>query len=193
MKAIEDNELKSSGWDYSTEMTDEFEQLVKVALEKIMPHNTTETNPYTTYFRIKGKDINDYDCCNDPKCIKKAKKAIHEHYGKGIHIEECQSANDGDHERIEICTICGSPFNEWLTWCIDELKYIEGEKPWTKEFIIDEAFTIQAILQSQPTMDERISRYHGRQGGDILKEALADREAFFQRIVELSNSVINLL
>lgn len=189
MKALKDPLLEKYGMCYSPQLTDEFESLIETAKEKIKPFAHKEISRFTYYFEVRGEEINDFDCCDDEKCIKHTKKAIRHQYGKGTHVEEHYSDNNGDHEDIEICTQCGKPLNEWLTWCNFELEYLEGEKPWSAQFLKDEGFVINCILQSMPTMDCDILGYAKHQGGEILEEALKSREKFFQRIVSLAQLV----
>jgi hypothetical protein len=176
---------------YSAYFTDEFNELIESAREKIYTFVKESVSQYTVYFKVRGEEVsNEYDCCDNEKCIKQSKADIRKQYGKGIHIEECWYYNDGDHDRIELCSQCSKPLNEWLTWCKEELEYLEEHKPWDVEFLKDESFLIHCILQSSPTMDYRIYDYHIHQGGDILKKALKDREQFFQRIGELAKRIL---
>ncbi len=88
--------------------------------------------------------------------------------------------------------MCGKPLNEFLTWCEYELEYLEENKPYNTEFLINEAFLINAIFQSiHNVIDCSISQYAINKGGGILKNELNARELFFQRIAELAQSVIN--
>ena len=190
MKALEDPRELSFGMYYSSCMTDEFEQLIESAKEKMMPFGYKHISPTLVYFKVKGEEVGEYDCCDNESCISKAKKAIRESYGKGTHVEECYTQNDGDHESIDVCYICGIPLNEFLTWCKYELEYIENE-PWNAEFFKSDGGTIFSILSSMPTHDLSISDYAKHQGGIILEKALNDREAFFQRIVKLAQAVID--
>jgi hypothetical protein len=189
MKALRDPVLERYGWNYLPYFTDEFAELVEKALDKILQFSDEKVSYYTTYFKVRGEDVSsEFDCCGDEKCIKEAKKEIRKQYGKGTHIEECCYENDGDHDSIERCSVCGTPLNEWLTWCEQELEYIEESKPWSAENLRSEAFTIRCILQSCPTMDYNISTWVIC---NRLEEALEEREAFFQRIGELAQSVLN--
>jgi hypothetical protein len=192
MKAWKEPEIERWGINYRPGLTDEFEKLIDLAQEKIEPFANKEISRNTYYFKVKGEEVSsEYDCCDDEKCIKEAKKAIRENHGKGIRVEECYSDNDGDHESIEICSVCGKPLNEWLTWCESELDYLEEDKPWSAQFFKDQAFLITAILRSTPTMDCDISNYAKHQGGKILEDDLQEREDFFQRIGQLAQAVID--
>lgn len=91
---------------------------------------------------------------------------------------------------IEICTQCSKPLNEWLTYAESELEYIEQNEPLSPEFIRNDGFLISVILQSMPTMDCNISDYAKHQQGEILKQAIENREAFFQRVIHLAETVI---
>ena len=192
MKALNEPKNESWGTDYGPSLTEEFEQLIKLARDKITPYSQKEISRTSVYFKVKDEDVSgEFDSCDNDSCIRKAKKAIREQYGKGTHIEECWWDNDGDHERIEMCSVCGKPLNEWLTWCESELEYLEENKPWDAQFLSNEAFIVSAILESTPTMDCNISAYAKYQKGEILQEELQSREAFFQRIGELAQSVID--
>jgi len=170
-------------------LTEEFKNIIELAKEKIEPLINKETSRWTCYFKVKGEDVSsEFDCCDNEKCIKQTKADIRRKYGKGTHVEEVYYDNDGDHEKIETCCQCGKPLNEWLTWCRDELEYLEDNKPWTPEFLKTEGFLIYCILQSSPTMDYDISN-HGNNNSDILE----NREQFFQRILQLAQSVIQIV
>jgi hypothetical protein len=190
MKALKEPIQEKYGMCYIPRFTEEFKNLIDTAHDKISPLSKKLKSYYTVYFEAKGEHLSsEYDCCDNEKCIKSTKKDIRNHLGKGTHVNEVFYQNDGDHERIEICCQCGTPLNEWLTWCEIELDYLEENKPWTLEFLKDNSFEIKSILQSSPTNDNDISLYHRNKGGDILKEALESREAFFQRIKQLAQFV----
>jgi hypothetical protein len=192
MKALEEPQEKSYGLSYLPYFTSEFQTLIESGTEKIEPFRNEEVSQYTVYFKVRGEEVSsEFDCCGNEECIKQAEAAIRRQYGKGTHVEECWYYNDGDHERIEICSQCGKPLNEWLTWCNEELEYLEENKPWDAKFFKNEAFLIHCIFQSSPTLDYNISRYAEIQSGDILKKALERREQFFQRIGELAQSIID--
>lgn len=192
MKAWKEPKLTNWGMDYRVGLTDEFENIIELAKNKIYPFVKKEISRLTYYFTVKGDEVNEYDCCDNIDCIKKSKKAIRGEYGKGTHIEEHCYSNDGDHDKIEVCSVCGKPLNEFLTWCEYELEYLEENKPYNTEFLINEAFLINAIFQSSHNVvDCRISQYSINKGGEILEVELNARELFFQRIAELAQSVIN--
>lgn len=191
MKAWKEPQQKTWGMDYSVGLTDEFEKIIDAAIEKIEPFSHKEVSRLTTYFKVKGEEVcSHHDTCDNQKCINAAKRAIREDYGKGTHIEECWTDNDGDHENIEICSVCEKPLNESLTWCESELQYIEGETC-NAEFFKHQAFLIHAILNSTPTQGCKIDNYAKHQEGKILEKALQRREDFFQRILKLAESVIS--
>jgi hypothetical protein len=171
--------------------TDEFEELIESAKDKIHFYITnTQVSHYTVYFEVNGEPVSsEYDCCDDKKCIKQAKANIRAHHGKGTHVVDIWTSNGKDYDCIETCSICGKPLNEWLTYCRNELEYLE-EHEWTAEFIKNEAFYIYAILQSSPTMDYNPSLYAMSTYPD---KALENRERFFQRIGKLAKAVIELL
>lgn len=193
MKALKEPNNESWGINYSLpELTEEFEKLIELAKEKIEPFSHEEISRFTYFFKVKGEVVlSEFDCCDDEDCIKKAKEAIRKEYGKGTHIEECYTDNDGDHDRIERCSVCGKPLHCYLTYCGDEMAYLEECKPWDAKFLLDEAFVIGVILDSTPSMDESISIHEINCGGEILETALQSREDFFQRIGQLAQSVID--
>jgi len=191
MKAIKNPVKDTYGMCYSARFSDEFEKLIESAIEKIKPFSKKEISRWTYYFIVNDEEVSgEFDCCDNENCIKQTKADIRKQYGKGTHVEEVCYSNDGDHESIDTCCQCGKPLVGWLTWCDDELKYLEQCKPWTTEFLKDEGFLIHCILQSSPTMDCSISDYAKYQGGDILKKALESREQFFQRIGNLAQCII---
>jgi hypothetical protein len=189
MKAIKDPVKEKFAMNYLTYFTKDFEKHIELARKKIEPFSKKEISQWTYYFEVKGEEVNDFDCCDDEKCIKASKKDIRVQYGKGTHVKEVYYANDGDHERIEICTQCFKPLNEWLTWCESELDYLEQD-PFTPQSLKDEGFLIHCILQSSPTHDYAISDYAKHQGGEALQRAFDSREMFFQRIGKLAEAVI---
>jgi len=192
MKAWNEPRMELWGMSYWTGLTDEFQELIDLAEDKIKPFSNKEISQLVCYFEVKGEDVSsEFDCCDDEKCIKEAKKEIRKQYGKGAHIKACYSYNDGDHEDIETCSVCGKPLNEWLGWCQYELEYLEENKPWTAEFLKEQGFLIHCILQSTPTTDYAISDYAKHQGGEILQNALQDRENFFERVGQLAQAVID--
>jgi hypothetical protein len=190
VEIIKDPVLETYGINYLPRFTDGFEKIIELAREKISPFSKESVSSYTVYFIVKGEEAEGgFDCCDNEKCIKETKLDIRNVYGKGTHVEDVLYPNDGDHESIERCCQCGTPLNEFLTWCEKELDFLEDNK-WNEKFIKDEGFLISGILVSSPTLDFDISEYAKHQGGEILKDALIDREEFFQRIVKLAQYII---
>ena len=193
MKALEDPYQDTFGMCYHAYFTDEFKKLIELAREKIEPFSKIEISRWTYYFKVKGEEVsNEFDCCDNEKCIRQTKADIRKQYGKGTHVEEVYYDNDGDNDCIEICCNCDTPLIQWLTWCETEVEYLEENKPWTPEFFKEQGFLIHCILQSSPTMDYSISRY-ARNDSDRLKLALENREQFFQRIGNLAQSLIGTI
>jgi hypothetical protein len=191
MRILKEPKRESYGISYSPRFTEEFKELVEKAIKKIEPFVKKEVSQSIVYFEIKENEVGDYECCDNDKCIKKAKKVIRESYGKGTHIKTHYYLGGGDYDSIETCGICGKPLNASLTWCESELEYLESEK-WRAYFLKDEAFLIYCILQNSPTLDHGISEYAKKQDGKILKEALKNREKFFKRIEKLVKAIINI-
>lgn len=189
MKAWKEPKEETWGTNYKVGLTDEFTQVIKAALEKITPLSTESVSPTTTYFKVHDEEVDsEHDTCNNKKCIAAAKRNIRDHYGKGTHVEECWTDNDGDHDRIERCSVCDTPLNGYVTWCDSELQYIESEE-WNAEFFKDQAFLLAAILDSMPTMDCDISGYAKHHKGKPLEDALFYRERFFQRVLKLAQAI----
>jgi hypothetical protein len=194
MKALKDPVRESYGMCYSARPTDEFEKLIETAKDKIAPFSIEEVSRIKVYFKIEDEEVSsEFDCCDNDECIIEAKEAVRGRYGQEADIEECYYDNDGDHENIETCSVCCKPLNEYLTWCESELEYLEENKPWDAQFLKDQGFLINCILNSTPSMDCDISRYSQCQGGEILQEALKEREDFFQRIGELALAINKII
>lgn len=144
------------------------------------------------YFKIDGQESNEYDCCANKDCLEEQLENLKEEYPDS-EIEYIYSDNDSDHDRVEICTICDSFLNDTMTWVYDEMDYISENKPYTVEFIKDNAFVINAILTSQPSNDCEVGNYTLNQGGEELENAYQRQLDFFNEVLELSNFILTNL
>jgi hypothetical protein len=190
MKAILDPVLEKYGWNLGTYPTDEFRELLDKAVSIIEPFVKETSSDHLVYYKVKDDDVGEFDTCENKKCITVAKQKIRQEYGKYTRVSEEWSPNDGDHEDIGRCWNCGRPLNEFVTWCRSELEYLEGEYPMSREFIYKEAFLIHSILISSPTSDCPLSRHKNYSPSPVPPESLNRREQFFQRVVQLAQSVI---
>lgn len=176
---------------FDCKFTEEYKSLIEDARDKIAPYIDGSKSYMTVYYEVRGEEVGrEFDTCDEVKCIKAAKKRIREQYGKGTKVKEVWYHNDGDHESIEICSSCGIPLNEWLTWAKEELEHLEGTQKWDSEFLISEGFLIHAILQSSPTIDYCLTPYQKHNGGEILAQGIHWKEKFHQRIIRLAQAVL---
>ena len=190
MKAILDPVLEKYGWCLSTYPTDEFRELLNKAEIIIEPLVSETVSDTIVCYEVKEDCLDSFNTCDNQKCIKSAKAEIRKIYGKYTRVSEEWTSNDGDYERIEICSQCEQPLNNFLTWCRDDLEYIEEYYPLSCEFIKKEAFVIHSILQSSPTCDAELNNYHNYSQTKIEQQDIDIRENFFQRIVHLAESVV---
>lgn len=157
--------------------------------EKLRPFITQKIPDGIYYFKIDGQESNEYDCCADEDCLEEQLENLKEKYPNS-EIEYIYSDNDSDHDRVEICTICDSFLNDTMTWVEAEMDYISENKPYTVEFIKDNAFVINSILNSQPSNDCEIGNYTLKKDGEELESAYQLQLDFFNEILELSNFVM---
>lgn len=181
---------------FRVELSREFEALRVKAIELLYPFAEKELNDVsrnTVYFKVKNDEVSsEFDCCDNEKCIERSKKAIRKSYGKGTHVEECWSFNDGDHDDLETCYECGKHLNTQLTWVEHEFEYIK-ENELTKEFIISEAFVLYCILEAIPSNDHDLNTWSIQEyiNGNTLYVDL--RAEFYENLMDLSYSVVNVL
>jgi len=167
-------------------------------LEPYAQNEQTKISYSTYYFKIKDEGVLDTDCCDDKKCIKKTLKNIREEYGKYTRVETICYTNDGDHDKIERCNICGRPLNEFLTWIDDEFKH-HKENSITKKDLIDPAtaFEVKSMLDAMPSCDYEISGYtkHQYSLGNLLPlmEEKRNQKKFVAAVVDYAKLIIKEL
>lgn len=183
-------------------LSNEQKLTLEKAIELLTPFAQKERDQLscnTVYFKVNDEDVSsEYDTCDNLKCIQKSKKEIRKSYGKGTHIEECWTDNDGDHENIERCSICFRPLSDSLTWINSELEHHE-------EYSIElscfkeghSAFDVMVMLDAMPSCDCRITEYdlHQNKIGNPgpLIEAEKRRNDFINRVIRYAELIINLL
>lgn len=195
MKLLEEPFSETYGWNYLPYLTDDFQELIKKAIERIQPFVKDDLVDDIYYFECEEIDLSEYDCCTETKCLEQTKKDIAESIG-GIEFNPVYYANDGDHEQIEVCYNCGNPLNEWLTWGQMELERLEQFKEdWNADFFKRDAFFIHSLLQSMPTMDCNISEYskHQKSLGNTepIEKSLRYRQEYFERVKHLCDAILN--
>lgn len=110
------------------------------------------------YFLDKdGNDLGEQSC-DDQQCVRKVLQRIRKNLPKYSRVRVEYSANDGDHERIEICHNCYKPLNEFLTWVRDELETIDNLID-SKDKANLYAFDAYVILSEVPSADHRINNW----------------------------------
>ncbi len=181
-------------------LSEKQKSIINQAIELLIPLAQAEEERLsrnTVYFKVKNEEVSsEYDTCDDEKCIKESKKEIRKSYGKGIHIEENWSDNDGDHENIERCSICGRPLSNSLTWIEQELDHHE-KNTITIEDLQDgcSAFDVKIMLEAMPTCDHCISEYdlHQERIGNPkpLEQAKKRQEEFINRVINYAELVIS--
>ncbi len=139
------------------ELTDEQENIIRKAIEILDKNFDLSSSHYIHYFEINDNSLSDeYDVCDNDKCVKKMRKNLNKikktgAFEKGV-IKNVYSSNDGDHEDIRCCAICGKPLNEFLTWIKYEFEYFQQIEK-SKKVIEEDFFRLFAIFQSVPSCD----------------------------------------
>lgn len=176
-------------------LTKEASEIIDTAKEILSQHIKETAVDWEVCYSVRGSEdkIDGSTCCNE-KCIRKMKKNIRKDYGKYTRVVDKMYYTCGDYERIVYCRICGKPINDHLTWIEIELENIESEMPWNKDVLIGNAFEVNCIFESVPSLDCNPSVYdlheHSLGNSSPLKETLAKGEEFFQRVVKLAEAVI---
>jgi hypothetical protein len=149
---------------YNPRMTPGFKALMDTAIKKLKPLIKEEsTGGRIIYFENKDEEYVG-DCCENDGCIEKTREQLPES------CEAVYVVDNGDTDEIKRCPICSTPYNDFLTWAAEIMKYDN----WT-------AFELFVIFQSMPTMDYQVqNNLHG---------ALVEREKFFQRVGKLARGV----
>jgi hypothetical protein len=171
-------------------LSEGFEKRIETALALLQPYAQPLLDivpSKITYFKINEDESGEYDCCYDDKCIRRAKKLIRSQYDKKPKIVRIWTYNNGDHERIDHCRICGVPLNTQLTWVESELEGVEDLS--TKDEIVSDAFAIYCVLDALPSNDEEI-RHWSKMSNERLEEAVERAEKFYLRLSKLTDRVI---
>ncbi len=181
-------------------LSEKQKSIINQAIELLTPLAQAEEERLsrnTVYFKVKNEEISsEYDTCDDEKCIRESKKEIRKSYGKGIHIEENWSDNDGDHENIERCSICGRPLCNSLTWIEQELDHHEKYSISLADFQDQStAFDVKVMFEAMPTCDHRISEYDLHQerigNSEPLEQAKKRQVEFISRVINYAELVIS--
>jgi len=159
--------------------------------EKLIPFITEKVPHQIYYFKIGEDESQEYDCCSDKDkdCLEKALVELKTKY-PNKEIDYIYSHNDSEHDTINYCCVCYEPLNGTMTWVKDEMDFILENKPYSVEFIKNLAFTVNAILNSQPSNDVEIGKWTLNQGGEKLEKAYQKQLDFFNEVLELSNFVM---
>lgn len=181
-------------WDYSQNVDIEVSEAQHAILGKAMnllsPLFTDSIPCYIHYFtdEVSGDDMCE-EVCDSDECVFAYLK-------DKTGLIANRTADDGDHESINHCHICGCPLNTQLTWINQEFDYLEKEVT-TLEEIQSNAFDIHCVLAAYPSADERINGYDRQQAkeGNIepLNNKLLRQEAHVSRVIAYAELVINIL
>lgn len=187
--------------DYSMKLTDEQQSIIDKAVELLKPFDKENCSFSLHYFReknIDGDEIGE-EVCDDDKCVKKYLKQLRAEIGKGKRIHTVYDPyNNGDHERIDSCAVCGRPLNEQLTWINSEFDY-HHEYSITRECLTESrtAFDVRCMLEAMPTVDCSIGGYpiHQNNLGNKkpLEEALDRQTRFVNKVVKYAELVVQIL
>lgn len=181
-------------WSYTDSTSIVISEEQRATLEKALvllePHVTNETPRYCRYY-TNGEDGDDMsiETCDDEHCISSVLKDNPNAFEVGF-------ANDGDHDSIDRCSICGTSLNGWLTWVNQEFDYLK-EEVITIDDIKNEAFTVRAVLRSYPSSDHSIGGYERHQAklGNMkpLNDKLKRQEDHVASIMNYAELVIKML
>ena len=152
-------------------------ETINKAITALLPYAEKEVAQGGYFFRyLKSGDelSSEYDCCD--KCLNKAMKNLRANIPKYTCIEAIYTQNECDNDRINRCSVCNKPLNEYLTWVGQEFEHHRNYSI-TKEVLTtpENAFDIKVMLESIPSCD-----YNHR-----------DDEWHLQKQQELANEVVN--
>lgn len=178
------------------EISEKQDKVLRIATHLLMPYDKEDVSAYTYYFERpneKGEFDREYDTCDSEKCIEESKANIRKNYGKGTRIEHRYYSNDGDHEHIEICSVCYRPLNRYLTWVYNELEYYSNKLSSSKQLKSSRtAFDLTAIFNSMPSCDEKITPYD-ELNAVRYKDALLSQKKFVKSVVRVADNAIKKL
>ncbi len=182
-------------------LTDEQQSIIDKAVELLKPFDKESCSFSLHFFKEKniyGDEIGE-EVCDDDKCVKKYLKQLRSEIGKGKRIYTVYDPyNNGDHERLDSCAICGRPLNEQLTWIDSEFDYHQ-EYSVTRESLTESrtAFDVRCMLEAMPTADCRIEGYpiHQNSLGNKkpLEEALGRQNQFINKVVKYAELIVQIL
>lgn len=178
--------------------TDEQWLILNKAMELLKPFDNEKRVTDMCYFTNKDSEEfgSDYDCCGDRKCVEEAKKSIRHNYGARKIIEENYTDTLSDYESFDRCCICGSYFNEFLTWIDQEFDHHETNSTTIDDFKDSQtAYELRGIFHSLHwSCDNQISGYAKYQfslGNDEpLNDTLKRQQALIDRVVKYASLVI---
>lgn len=192
-------------YDYRKKLTEEQKKIIDKAIELLTPYNKEKVSHEIAYFesvdedgdKTDDLDLMEYDTCNNDSCVLAVLDELRNEYPK-IKIREWYMDNNGDHENIGSCYMCGRPLNEFLTWIGQEFEHHKTESTKKSDFIESRtAFDIIAILQSFPSIDHEIREYHIHQkklGNPIpLQQELGRQTHFVNEVIDYAKNIIKEL
>lgn len=177
---------------FNVQLTPEFEDLRVKAIELLQPYAQDELDNVSSslrYFKIDDEEDSEHDVCNNEECINKMYNELKEE-NPDSEIEIEYSANDSDHESLQICSVCCRYLNTQLTWVEYEVdNFLDNKNEWNKETFISGAFELYCILENLPSNDHNPSKWAIRQyeNGNTLHIDL--RTKFYEKIMELIDAI----
>lgn len=170
------------------------------AIKLLLPYTKNiSASTWTGYFEeqnddgdnIGDHDFREYDVCENDDCINKNHEILKTEYPK-LNIQYRWYQNDGDHDKFEICSVCGRHLNEFLTWIDQEIdNHIENTR--TKENIInpETAFEISGCLYSMNwNADERMGNHQATYHYD---EGIKRQKDFIKKVVNYAQHIVDTL
>lgn len=181
--------------------TEEQWLLLNQAMELLKPFDKEERVTSMCYFTNKDSEEfgSDYDCCGERKCVEEAKKSIRHSHGNRKIIEENYTDTLSDYESFDRCCICGSYFNEFLTYIDQEFDHHETNSISVDDFKDSQtAYELRGIFYSLHwSCDNQISGYAKHQyslGNDEpLNDTLKRQQSLIDRVVKHASLVIEAL
>lgn len=164
-------------------ISDQEQELLAKCIEVLRPFDKEEVSSMTVYYEVKGQEVDmEYDTCNNIKCIKQGKANIRSQYGKGTHVLDRLTYNDGDHENIESCSVCFRPLVSSLTWIDSEFEHHKIHTVTYDDVTSSRnAFDLIVMFNSFPSNDHGIRRY--AECTDELYEQQKQRQDEFKKSV----------
>lgn len=195
-KAINEPLKSGTDWErFRVVLTPEFEAMRLKAIDLLEPFAAEELNNISygvKYFTIEGEDCNENDICDNDDCESQMFAKLKDENPES-EIEVIYTNDDGDHENLNVCNICGRHLNTQLTWVRYESDYFTEEteeSELTKEFIINSAFSLYCILSEIPSIDHDPSPWARNEydNGRTLHVDL--RTEFYEKLMKLTYSIV---